>query len=333
MNNQPSIDTRASWTWADQISTYRFWGLLIFYLLSAVSVTILSTFLAIFLKEEAGMKYTKVGILFVLMGIGGLFGFYLAWATTRWKTVPMLIVAGLLQLMGGLLITIPGLAAVVILSGIGAFTFGLGAGVITLTIPSVIAGGRGGGEAFVITFGIIFILTRIEEMFAPTSMGALWDRYGSSLLGVTIGICLFLGLLFLLPVKHSLFNEAPPPRGYPLTPTYRDPLIVFLSCLIPFYWLYWLYRAHGEVTALAPSRSILSPRAAVLASVFAPVFVYPITLTKLNDALNSHATELGQAPYRASWVIFWCACLLNPLGMALVQSSMNRVMAGAGQPQ
>jgi len=320
MTNQPSTDTQVSWTWADQISTYRFWGLLVFYFLSAVCVTSLSTFLSLFLTDELGLQFRDVGIVFTVIAIAGLFGFYVVWVATRWKTIPVLIIAGVLQLLGGLLITTPGLASITILRLAGAFFFGLGAGVVMLAIPSILSGGRGGDKAFVISFGIVFVVTHIGEAFAPALMGAL--RNG---LGIFIPVCMILGLIVLLPVKPSLFNAPPPQRIYPLVPTRRDPISVAILCLIPFYWLYWLYRAHGEVASIAPSRNILSPQASWLASTFAPL-LYPVIANSLIDALNTRASELGKPSYSHSWVIFLWAFTFPPVAMALVQSDLNKAM-------
>ena len=134
-----------------------------------------------------------------------------------------------------------------------------------------------------------------------------------------------LGILFLLPVNKSLFHEAPPQRGYSLTPTQREPLTVAISCIIPFYWLYWLYRAHGEITWLAPSRNILSPRASVLAGIFVPFFS-PVIITSLIEALNKRASELGKPSYRQAWVIFLWSFIFFPVALGLMQTAMNKAM-------
>lgn len=303
MINHLSSDKPVSWTWADHISTYRFWGLMIFYLFSLASVTMLTSFLALFLNNSIGIDVSEIGVISVLITIGGIYGLYLAWATVRWKTVPMLIVAGFIQLAGCILLTVPSLASIPALRWIGAFLFGLGPGIITLAIPSIIAGGRGGAEVFLLTFGLVFILSRVQSIYAPLFVGLLYDLLGTLNLAAPVIAVLLVGMVFLLFVNHSLFKEPPGERGYPLSPTRHDPVLQGLLCLIPFYWLYWMYRAHGEITALAPSRKILSPRASVIACLFIPYAIYPVVLVNLNDALNDHAALIGKQPYRASWVI------------------------------
>ena len=285
----------------------------------------MASFLGMFLTNTIGLRPAETGALLAVLGIGGLFGFYLAWAIARHRTKRLLILAGCIQLFGGLLMTIPGLAAIPALRFVGAFLVGLGAGTITLGVPSILAGGRGGAEAFVLAFGVAFTFSRIGQMTAPAIVGGLLNTYGFTALATTVAAWLVLGLLFLLPVKSSLFQGALGQRGYSLTPTHREPLIVALLCLVPFYWLYWLYRAHGEVTSLAPSRSILSPRASVLASLLAPL-LYPVIVTSLADALNKGAVGLGRPVYRRPWVTFLWAVLFLPAATALVQSDMNGAM-------
>jgi dipeptide/tripeptide permease len=160
---------------------------------------------------------------------------------------------------------------------------------------------------------------------APASAGWLVETYGYGALAGPVAGWLLLGLIFFLPVKSSLFQGAPAPRGHALRPTHRTPWVVGLLCLVPFYWVYWFYRAHGEVTALAPSRAILSPRAAVLAGLFVTL-LNPVMLASLVDALNKGAVEHGRPALRRPWVVVLWWVLFAPVAFALVQSSMNRAM-------
>ena len=292
----------------------------------------LSSYLPLFLVNEVGGNYADVGLRIGLMSIGGIFGFYVAWAAARWKTIPMLIAAGLLQMVGGLLITIPALSAVYVLSWAGPFLFGMGAGAITLAVPSVISGGRGGTEIFVVSFGIIISLTSIAQIYAPAFMASLLEQFGYAALQWSVVMAVGVGVLLLLGVKASLFNDPPPRRGVALEPTQRAPLTTALLCLIPFYWLYWLYRAHGEVTSLLPSREILSPRAAVLACIFIPFVMVPVVLVSLNDALNQLAVREDSLPYRSSGVIFVWSVVCLPAAIGLIQSTINRALVEASTP-
>ncbi|MBN1136655.1 MAG: hypothetical protein JXM73_08710, partial [Anaerolineae bacterium] len=105
MNDEISGHPQSSWTWADMFVTYRFWGLLLFYLFSlAASGMVLSWFPLLLRDVSPSSATTLSGWLFYVAGLSGLVGFYLAWAATRHRAKVVLLVAGLLQLVGGLLL-------------------------------------------------------------------------------------------------------------------------------------------------------------------------------------------------------------------------------------
>jgi hypothetical protein len=319
---------KPAWTWADQVSTYRFWGLLVFFFWSAVSLGILTTFLGVSWRETLGLPMGQSSIALAVLAVASLLGLCLAWAAVRTRTKAMLIAAGLMQLAGTLLMTIPEPAVAIELRFAGAFLAGTGAGMIALAVPSVLAAGRGGAEAFVIAFGTIYLLSRIAEVAFQSVMGQLVSAAGFGVLTGLLAAWLVIGLIFLLPVKASLFQGAPGPRGRALEPARRNPWVVGLLCFVPFYWLYWLYRAHGEVASLAPSRAILTPRAAVLAGLLtAPLF--PVSLASLADALNAGAAARGLPALRRPWVVVFWSLLFYPVAYGLLQSSMNRAMGDA----
>lgn len=322
MNQPVSQDNPTSWTWAEQISTYRFWGLLLFYLLSAMSTAMLTGFLPLVLENER----EKAGLLIAVIAVSSLPGLYLAWAAVRWKTVPVLLFAAVLHVIGELLLTTPHATSITPLHWAGAALFGIGSGIIILVVPSVIAGGRGGAAAFTVAFGILLTVARLGEAYAPILMGRAWENSGPLVFRGVTNTFTIASLIFLLPVKHALFNSTPPKRGKSLPPTEQAPIVVALLALVPFYWLHWLYRSHGEIKSLTASRAILSPLASVLISLFAPIFIYPIIMTSLIDALNQSAADAGKPRYRRPWAIFLWSLFFPPAAMAFIQSSMNRVM-------
>jgi len=322
MKTRPGSRPQSGWTWADQISTYRFWGLLWFYLFSAMSLGILTVFLPV--SFRAGTAERQSALAITSIGVGGLFGFYLGWAIARYQSKLMLVVAGALQLGGMILVTAPSLVSVPATGIAGGFLTGLGAGGITLAIPSIVAGGLGGAPAFATAFGYMYLLAHIQQFNIPVWIGMDIDSYGPDpTIRIYTFTTLFLGILLLLPVKPILFQEAPAERGYALEPTQREPLGVAILCFIPFYGLYWLYRVHGEITQLAPSRTILSPRGAVLAGLFAPLLL-PVMLTSLMDALNQRAIDTGKATYRPSWTVFLSSLVFFPIAVALLQTALNK---------
>jgi MFS family permease len=325
MNMQAEQQDKLAWTWADQISTYRFWGILVFFFASTLSLTALTSFLIFYLETTIKLPVSQSAITLSLLAIGGLLGFYITWIAARSHTKSWLIVFGIIQLLGGLFLTVPGLASIASIRMTGAFMVGLAAGSITLSVPSILAGGRGGMGAFVVVFGLIVFFSRLGEMQNYVILGTLLDNFGHGTLPVIITTFIILGLIFLLPVKSSLFQAAPPERGYSLTPDDRHPLLVGILCFIPLYWLYWLYRAHGEVASIAPTRSILSPTGAVLACFFVPLLT-PIVVVSLVDALNQPARELGKPVFKNSWIVFIGGLIFFPLAAGFVQYDLNKAL-------
>ena len=330
MDTHVSMDKDALWTWADQLSTYRFWGLCVFYVLSVIGVNYLLSTVQWVVLDQMGVEIDQMGDLVIVRAIGSLFGLYLAWAATRWRTVPLLIFFALLELAGAAMILLPGTTTTIVIRAVGSAILGIGFGALTLAVPALIAGGRGGAEVFLVSFGVVSTMSTLGGMrslaFAEFSLES--GVHAIIIVGVPIAI----GALFLLPVKQQLFSEPPSPREYALTPTRRNPAAVALLFLVPFYWLYWLYRAHGEVASLAPSRTLLSPRGAVLGAIFVPL-LYPVAMTTLIEVLNRRASESGRPSLRSPWVIFVCSLLFLPVGMALVQSAINQSMMGAVSAQ
>jgi hypothetical protein len=312
------------------ISTYRFWGLVFFDVFTIFGIAAISSFLGIFMMQEIGTGAQELGVIFAIRAASGLLSFFPAWFITRWKTLPMLIVFGVLQLLGVVLLSFSSLASIAALRYLGAFLWGLASGTVSLVILAIFAGSRGRMETFAIAFGINTFLTNIVQIYAPIVNAQLWDIYGSLPIGITTTVLMVLGLIFLLPVNPSLFNGPPSQRGYPLPPTTRDSLFAGLKCLIPFYWLYWLYRVHGEITAFYPTRSILSPRASVFACIFVPFILYPVIMTSLSDALNQYANSRGRSDYMPSWVIFLFAVFFYPVAVGLLQASLNHAQAEQG---
>ncbi len=328
MDTQSDKPATSAWTWADQISTYRFWGILVFFFASTLSLSALTAFLIIYLEGAFGLPASKSAILLSILAIGGLLGFYIAWIAARSKTKSWLILFGMLQLFGGLFLTVPGLASISWIRVSGAFMVGLATGAITLAVPSILAGGRGGMGAFVVVFGMMIFFSRLGELQNYATLGALWDTVGNIALPVVITTFMLLGLIFLLPVKSTLFQAAPPERGYSLPPSDRHPFLVALLCFVPFYWLYWLYRAHGEVASIAPTRSILSPTGAVLACLFVPL-ITPIVLVSLVDDLNQPARDLGKPAFKNAWAVFIGGLIFFPLAAGFVQYDLNKTLKGS----
>jgi len=326
MEDNFSTGIQRSWTWADQISTYRFWGLLVFFISSNVCAFLINTFGIYYLTEELKISSSESSTIIGIKTFGALLGFFVAYFATRWKTSTWLIILGLVQLLGMILLTFPSLAIYAPSRWVGAALIGLITGAVFLLIPSIIAGGRGGSEAFLIVFGTVYLISEIFDISSIWAGSSILYSSGLSYFWVILTAVMSLGLIFLLFVKPCLFNQDPPTRIKTFIPTRRNPVLVGLASIIPIYWYIWIYHVHGEVAAFAPKRNILSPVAAVLTCIFIPFVFAPLVTTKLNDAINLYAVETGRPPYRASWVILILSIFLLPVAAGLLQSTMNQII-------
>lgn len=310
-----------SWSWADQISTYRFWGLLAFYAFSGVLARVVFQFELVEAVFSAYSGTLAVGYAELIFSIGALLGVLLAWAwvSSDWAPKKALLFFGLLQLIG---LVFLGLGS---FSGtwfyVAAFVFGLGLGAVLLGVPAVIAGGRGGFTTFVLVFGSFLIVGNFLRLVAPAIGGLIIATFGLRGSVALTGSILLLGLLLLIPANPVFFDEPPPLRSHSFAPRRRSPIIVALLGFVPLYSFYWLYLIHGEVAHLAPSRSLLSPRAAVWTA-FVP-FLSLVSMATLINQLNFRASQLGKPPYSSPLAMFFWSLIFFPLGMALIQSAIN----------
>jgi MFS family permease len=358
MDNQIVNQPKSSWTWADMFVTYRFWGLILLYIFSLASSGLVNTWLTYFLREIYPSGPTLLtGLLSYTLAMSILLGFFLAWAATRYETKILLLIAIILQLVGGFVLTY-GSLQMFELRYLGAILCGIGIGAITLGVPAVLAGGKGGAQAFVVAFGLLFVMSRISDLFLPSAVGSLWDRYGSGTLAIGMVALTLLGLIFLLPVKSELFTKPPKARVFQWVVKPRNPVLVGLgSILAPIYY-YFVYKFHGEVTSLRPSPKILSPMGAlftllifpfafsaiwgillgatfideinvylwllVIAILLIPLMLMAVILTTLVEPLNELAEAHGKKAILAPWVVFVLSVLLLPVAMGLIQWAINR---------
>jgi len=136
--------------------------------------------------------------------------------------------------------------------------------------------------------------------------------------------------------------------------TRHAPFILLLACLLlagVIYMAFWFYRIHKQVAAQIPSQSLLTPAAATVFVLLAPLGM-PIALLMLRDALDEYAANdsasvpsfpsgrsprtivtpsLGEGdggrachPPISAWFIVW-VLFLPPVAMGMIQDRANRI--------
>lgn len=257
-------------------------------------------------------------------GFGGL---WLAWFMVRMKNHHLLYLFSALTIIGLLLIL---LTPSVITLSICFFLTGLSFGAISLAIPTIISGGKGGSEMFVVSFGLITFFELITWTSFSGLFGRLFNILASSESYIIIAlISSVIGTILLLPVKKELFTTPPPKKTATLTPTLREPVVTALLCLIPLYNIYYIlylsYRLHGEINQINPTRKTLSPRAAVWSTLFLSV-LSPIILSSLNSNLTLKLKENNTAKFHKTWAVIFWTFIFTPISYALIQSNLNQLI-------
>jgi len=309
-----------TWTWADQISSYRFWGLLIFYILTIGAYSLYNSSLVSYNYDTKELSLTMVSSSFIAGRFAYLYGFLLAWIAIRTIKHYMLYICSIMIFVGMILTFILFNYVTIFPSQI---IISLAIGAISIIIPSIIAGGRRGSDMFVVSWGILTLFSFYTETGinqAGVLFGSILDTSYSFLICAAI---VFLTIFFLIPVNSELFAGIPPLRGRIQPLQKREPLHVLLLCFIPFFYLYWLYHVHGEIRSINNSPKLLSPRASVWLVLFIPI-LFPIIMATLNDCINGDdGSQKMKDSYSTVWIVFW-SFVFFPIGAAMIQSSINR---------
>jgi MFS family permease len=327
METEKKATNEITWTWADQISTYRFWGIFLFFIFMLIPNGILNYSFSIF-REQNNLSSSELGTLVGVKNFAALGGFWLAWFMVRMRHHYMLFGYAAILIIGLLFILMFHSMVPMV---IGFFLVGICFGGISLAMPSIIAGGRGGSEMFVISFGLLSFFEISYWISFSAAFGGLLSAGSSpnSFLIIAL-VSAVIGTILLIPVKATLFNYNPPKREFSLEPTERDPAAVALLCLIPIYNIYYIlhlaYRLHGEVNTIKPTQNILSPRAAVWSVLFLSV-LSPVIVSSLNRILISKLAEDGKTSYYKNWAVILWSFLFVPISYALIQSNMNQIIA------
>jgi hypothetical protein len=304
------------------LSTYRFWGLVPWFLVNGIVVQ----HLYVLFRLMYGLRASETAM--SVLGILALpIAFFVAWAAIRTSPVRIaLITSGVMVLAAtGVAMNWPGGEASALVM---ILVLHLGSTISLLVFPAIIARALGGYEAFFVAFGVSYILQSVVRVALGPAIPGIVAQV--ALYGAFLWVGLLLaGAIFLIPVKRALFTVEPPPRGRSLEPKHREPLFAGLLTLVPGYVLYWLYRAHGEAAHLRRSRALLSPRGAV-GIAFVPLMI-PIMLTTLADHLNQRAAELGLPRMRRPWAVLLWGIFLAPVAVGLVQAGLNRLASSTAK--
>ena len=337
MQSLAANESRVSWTWADLLCTYRYWGLFLAFVFCGAATMFHYSFI-FELANQRGLTFADMAQIqgFARL-IAILCALILAWIGIRTRPVAVLLAVTGLGMAASLVLLVP---AIPIEAGavFEGFAVPLMSGVFYILFPVVLARAGGGYQSVLIGFGLAWTVDDLFESAMTAGNGWLINRAGMSASLWVMLVLLTLAIVFLLPVKRELFTIDPPERGSAFVRSGRDPVVTaILAGIVPFYIVYWLYQIHGEEAYLRPSRRLLSPRAAAWLGVIPVVneLLFPFVASTLADHHNEVSAEAGGGRVQRPWAAFLWGLLFVPVSVGLVQSSFNQLAermekAGAG---
>ena len=362
----PTPPSRA-WTWADQISTYRFWGLVGAWMCVAFGTSAMRTELLGNVRVSLGYADLAVSMA-VAQPLGMVAGVVLGLLLVRGHAVRWLLLSVVLL---GLLL--PGWMAyaqeaptrwsmALALGGAQLLTYSW-----LLVVPAVLAGGRSGTVALACALAVAWLLKGAVDMTAPAavmylaSQASMLQFLASSVSAAVLAVALLLPLLGVS--GKTLFSAEPPVRHRPLVPRTRHPLVVaaavagiWVAALIyggcawlqmswdaepvapGWYWLAHACLAVGLVALVCWNYRIhgevalLAPSPELLtprAAAWASVLM-PLAGLLLPLQLAQVVNQAQPGRLSTGWLVFWCL-LLPPVALALVQRAVNQMAAEQGR--
>jgi len=324
------------WTWADLLSTYRYWGLFTAYSLAFAATQTLYTFVFARYRELVELRVESFGLVLAWTHVVWiLLALLLAWIAIRTRPVRVLLIAATLATAVSFAALIPGISPK--LAFFLTYTLiPLLSGMLMILFVALLAGSGGGYQTFLVTFGVAWAFGQLLYYGISALTGALVSAYGYASSSWVISVLLLLALICLAFVRQDMFTIDPPQRGRSFLPVNRDPVAAaLLAWFVPFYLVYWLYRIHGEEAHIRPSRQLLSPRAAAWIAVVPVVdaLLFPIMLSTLADQHNEVAEAAGIPRVQRPWAVFLWSVLFAPVAIGLIQSNLNALAGRAAQPE
>ncbi|XKM13444.1 hypothetical protein RCS94_10520 [Orbaceae bacterium ac157xtp] len=308
------------WTWADLISSYRFWGLCVFSSLTLFISLILH--LRVYSMLYNGLDPIDFAALMSLKSVTTVLAIIPAWLASRLKNKMIgLYLFGVFIILGMLVFPLMNDNLFILYSSV--FVIYLFIAAIVLLVAGLIAKALDSVEFYILIFGFVAILKFLVEC-NYSSLLVYEYSIGDQYLYILGLIIMVIAMLFLLPIRKDPFAENPPIRQVKgVKDTYHDPIAVFfLTIIVPFYFVYWFVRVHRLIRVYSQSAKLMTPAGAGWSVFFVP-FAMPIMLITLNDVINEQQGE----PKKANCGLILLSLFLLPFAIAKVQGKLNRLNA------
>lgn len=306
------------WTWADLVSSYRFWALVIFTFCIAFNLMLLSI-ISPYIMSDFGLTHKDIGLIFFMRTMGFL-SIIPAWIAARIKSYNPLYFFALMICLALLIAYYTGDFLVLIIC---AFMIGLFSASSALLIAANIAKAVNRIEGFVLVFGLITIIIMVSHILSVPIYQYIITKMGYRYNYIVVFALMVISVLFLLPMQKSLFSNSPQIRQVKvIDQEYREPMQTFLLfTFIPFYSIYWFVKVHYDIRIYSQSARLLTPVAAGWCALLVP-FAMAIMLVNLTDILDEISFQKKRS--RCKFIIV--SCLFPPIAVALVQDRLNQLL-------
>lgn len=326
-----------AWTWADQVSSYRFWGLVGAWACSAFSMQALRT--SVLDSARQMLAYAEIAQVMALgLPLGMLAGLVLGLLLVRGSTARGLVLLALcagvllpLALQWGLDLSVPQLAALLLLGQVQLYA-------LMVVVPAALAGGRGRSVVFASALVVALALKALVDVAAPMltlTVAERWPWWSAHSQSVA---AMGLAVLLLLPLwrgaGQALFTGTPLQRHAAQAVQAellraRNPLgmalwvgLLWVAALIPLLGL-WLAQGLGD--GLPQWWTRVAQGCAVAGLLGLVVWNYRIHRDVLALVAPAQRPEL-LTPRAAAW-----ACVLLPLSGLLLPLQLAQVLNLSGR--
>jgi MFS family permease len=224
MDNTSPPAGSVRWTLADFLSSYSFWALFFSsFLLSAAGQGLIT--LMPLVASEAGISHQSVAFAYSGMGVGWVFGAFIAFvvatrhprAALVWPLAVCALVT-LLMFMSGLIGSVPVL-----------LLFAVAYGAVNAVFPLALAILLLGGRPTKTDFGSALVLlsaTALLSYIAPAGMSLLFASSGFAAVVLAFILCLLVAMILVFFARDLGFDGAPRGRHKPIPPRQRSPFVV-----------------------------------------------------------------------------------------------------------
>lgn len=324
MNNHSMGLASSKWTCADLLSSYRFWGICIFFCLLSANYSLSSTYSYYFWQKTLDVDAKTIGLIVSFKQFGFLLGIILSWFLYRLTPRYALYSVALLLLCGTLCIWLVNDASQIICLVAGMLMIGASQGAITILIPAFLAGAVGSISVFAIVFGLLLFIKTLVTTYS-FSVTYLIDQENLSITSFIISV---IALLLIVPMKKFIFSEPPAKRkSSSQSPQPAQPVVTgLLALIVPFYAIYWFVRIHRELHFFTPSPRLMTAQGAGWLSFLVPLGSAALCMMLSDEICSRLAAKGKETGIKTGWVLFW-SLLILPVGIAILQEKANQLMA------